>query len=372
MVAEQRGKFGAAAFLGFGAMIFSLACFVCGCASQIFIKRGVFFVIHAAVLLSLATANALAQSVDPLGEATPEQKLKAPANQTDNQGVNQPAIQAAKKPANQIVRKPVLKPANANQNPNIILRNAAMNQNQFGGLNLGEERMTQSMSPEKLAKVTPPPAVLNLLRDLDDPSFQVREAASQKLLDQTFSDETIWCVLDRFPLSEEAHSRLLTVALRRVSERPRGALGIRMGQPPEGQVGVVIQATLTDMPAEKFLKAGDVIEEIDSVQIRTTEDLVDAIRTYPPGREIKIKLRRPEKDAQGRPLIGPDGKMIERPVDVVMPLGNANDLDKAEPGELRVAQNMQLRQRANEGKMILRRFAESSAPKNSDKPAEKP
>jgi len=59
-------------------------------------------------------------------------------------------------------------------------------------------------------------------------------------------------------------------------------------------------------------------------------------------------------------------------VDVVMPLGNANDLDKAEPGELRVAQNMQLRQRANEGKMILRRFAESSAPKNSDKPAEKP
>jgi hypothetical protein len=35
-------------------------------------------------------------------------------------------------------------------------------------------------------------------------------------------------------------------------------------------------------------------------------------------------------------------------------------------------QNMQLRQRTNEGKMILRRFAESSAPKNSDKPAEKP
>jgi hypothetical protein len=376
MVAEQRGEFGAATFLGFGAMIFSLACFVCGSASQIFLKRGSFFVIHAAVLLSLAAANALAQSVDPPGEALPEQKLKAPANQTDNQGANQPANQAAnqaaKKPANQIVRRPVLKPANANQNPNIILRNAAMNQNPFGGLNLGEERMAQSMSPEKLAKVTPPPAVLNLLQDLDDPSFQVREAASQKLLDQTFSDESIWCVLDRFPLSEEAHSRLLTVALRRVSERPRGALGIRMGQPPEGQVGVVIQATLSDMPAEKFLKAGDIIEEIESVQVRTTEDLVDAIRTYPPGREIKIKLRRPEKDPQGRPLIGPDGKMIERPVDLVMPLGNANDLDKAEPGELRVAQNMQLRQRANEGKMILRRFAESTAPKNSDKPAEKP
>ena len=374
MVAEQRGKFGAAAFLGFGVVIFFLARFGGGIALQTLIKRCAFTIIFVGVLMCTTSTHVLAQAVDPPvpTDAPVEQKLKAPANQNDNQGANQPANQAAKKPANQIVRKPVLKPANANQNPNIILRNAAMNQNQFGGLNLGEERMTQSMSPEKLAKVTPPPAVLNLLRDLDDPSFQVREAASQKLLDQTFSDETIWCVLDRFPLSEEAHSRLLTVALRRVSERPRGALGIRMGQPPEGQVGVVIQATLTDMPAEKFLKAGDVIEEIESVQVRTTEDLVDAIRTYPPGREIKIKLRRPEKDAQGRPLIGPDGKMIERPVDVVMPLGNANDLDKAEPGELRVAQNMQLRQRANEGKMILRRFAESSALKNSDKPAEKP
>ena len=377
MVAKQRGKFSAPAFLGFGVVIFFLARFGGDIALQKLIKRCAFTIIFVGVLMCTTSTHVLAQAVDPPvpTDAPVEQKLKAPANQTDNQGANQPANQpanqAAKKPANQIVRKPVLKPANANQNPNIILRNAAMNQNQFGGLNLGEERMTQSMSPEKLAKVTPPPAVLNLLRDLDDPSFQVREAASQKLLDQTFSDETIWCVLDRFPLSEEAHSRLLTVALRRVSERPRGALGIRMGQPPEGQVGVVIQATLTDMPAEKFLKAGDVIEEIESVQVRTTEDLVDAIRTYPPGREIKIKLRRPEKDAQGRPLIGPDGKMIERPVDVVMPLGNANDLDKAEPGELRVAQNMQLRQRANEGKMILRRFAVSSAPKKSDKPAEK-
>lgn len=382
MVAEQRGKFGAAAFLGFGAMIFLLARFLCGSASQAFIKRGACSFIIATALMCAMSTHVLAQVVDPPvpTEAPVEQKLNAPANgaanQNVNQGANQPANQAAnqaaKKPANQIVRKPVLKPANANQNPNIILRNAAMNQNQFGGLNLGEERMTQSMSPERLAKVTPPPAVLNLLRDLDDPSFQVREAASQKLLDQTFSDEAIWCVLDRFPLSEEAHSRLLTVALRRVSERPRGALGIRMGQPPEGQVGVVIQATLTDMPAEKFLKAGDIIEEIESVQVRTTEDLVDAIRTYPPGREIKIKLRRPEKDAQGRPLIGPDGKMIERPVDLVMPLGNADDLDKAEPGELRVAQNMQLRQRTNEGKMILRRFAQTPAPRNTNQPAQTP
>ena len=77
---------------------------------------------------------------------------------------------------------------------------------------------------------------------------------------------------------------------------------------------------------------------------------------------MKIKLRRPERDPQGRPLIGPDGKMIERPVDLAMPLGNAEDLDKADPGDPRAAQNMQLQQRVLEAQVILKRFAAPSAP----------
>ena len=294
--------------------------------------------------------------------------------------VGEQAISPVKKPvkkppnlgANQRMRIPVLNPVNANANQNAILQQAMQNRNGLGGMNLGEERMTRAMSPERLANVQPPPEVLQLLPDLNDPSFKVREAASQKLLEPTISDEAIWAVLDRFTLSDEARSRLLTAAVRRVGERPRGALGIRMGQAPMDRPGVVILSTLTGLPAEKFLKAGDVIEEIEGVPVLTTMDLVDSIRNFAPGREIKIKLRRPDMDAQGRPLIGPDGKTNDRPVDIVMPLGNAEDLNKAEPGEFQAAQNMQLQQRASEGKMILRRFAEPASNANNALPAETP
>lgn len=287
-----------------------------------------------------------------------------------------PAKKPAKKPpnpgANQKMRIPALNPVNANANQNAILQQAMQNRNALGGMNLGEEQMEQAMSSQQLANVEPPPAVLKLLPDLNDPSFQVREAASQQLLNPTFSDEALWAVLDRFTLSDEARSRLLTAATRRVSERPRGALGIRMAPAPMDRPGVVILATLAGLPAEKFLKAGDVIEEIEGEPVLTTIDLVNSIRNFAPGREIKIKLRRPDKDAQGRPLIGPDGKTNDRPVDIVMPLGNAEDLNKAEPGEFQAAQNMQLQQRTFEGKMILRRFAEPASNSNNALPAQTP
>ena len=119
-----------------------------------------------------------------------------------------PADQPANKPKIPAVRKPVFKPANAQQNQNVVFQNQMRFINQGGLANVGEERMNNALSPQRLAQVTPPPELLKLVRELDDPAFQVRENASSKLLDQAFSDESIWCVLDRFPLSEEAHSRL--------------------------------------------------------------------------------------------------------------------------------------------------------------------
>ena len=313
----------------------------------------------------------LAQADNPPADIPAVNPVEPAAKQ-----VNKPETKPAKKQlnqgANQRMRVPMLNPVNANANQNIIFQQAIANRNALGGMNLGEDRMGQAMSPERLANVQPPPEVLQLLPDLNDPSFKVREAASQKLLEPTISDEAIWAVLDRFTLSDEARSRLLTAAVRRVGERPRGALGIRMGQAPMDRPGVVILSTLTGLPAEKFLKAGDVIEEIEGVPVLTTMDLVDSIRNFAPGREIKIKLRRPDMDAQGRPLIGPDGKTNDRPVDIVMPLGNAEDLNKAEPGEFQAAQNMQLQQRALEGKMILRRFAAPASNSNNALPAETP
>jgi len=321
------------------------------------------------VVICAMPSLVVAQAADPAAEIPAGNALE-----TVGEKVKQPNAKPFKKQenqgANQKMRIPQLKPVNANQN--LIMQQAMANRNALGRMNLGEDRMAQAMSPERLANVQPPPEVLQLLPDLNDPSFKVREAASQKLLEPTISDEAIWAVLDRFTLSDEARSRLLTAAVRRVGERPRGALGIRMDQAPMDRPGVVIRSTLTGLPAEKFLKAGDVIEEIEGVPVLTTMDLVDSIRNFAPGREIKIKLRRPDMDAQGRPLIGPDGKTNDRPVDIVMPLGNAEDLNKAEPGEGQAAQNMQLQQRASEGKMILRRFAQPASNSNNALPAETP
>ncbi len=269
-------------------------------------------------------------------------------------------------PNNQAINKknrlPAVNPNNGNVNVDRAVQ--ILNARRNGGFgNMVQNRaIEESMSRAKLEIVQPSPELLKLLGELDNPSFEIRQAASQKLLDRSFTDESIWAVLDRFTLSEEARGRLITAACRRVLDRPRGALGIRMGQAPLDRPGVVIQATLVGMPAEKFLRAGDVIEEIDGHKVASTMDLVESIQNYSPGREVKITLRRPERDAQGRPLIGPDGKMIERPVDLAMPLGNADDLDKADPGDPRAAQNMQLQQRVLEAQFILKRFAEPSAP----------
>ncbi|MCE9619374.1 MAG: PDZ domain-containing protein [Planctomycetes bacterium] len=320
-------------------------------------------VVIAALLASPAASKA--QAPDPPANEPPAADAP-PAKAPD------PPVKPQNPAANPNVRMPVLKPANLNPNPNAIMRNQAGGRG-FGGMNMVQDRaIIESMSHERLLTVEPPAAVLNLLPALDDPSFAVREAASQKLLDRSFPDEAIWAVLDRFKLSEEARGRLLTVAYRRVSERPRGALGIRMGTAAIGRPGVIIQATLPGMPAEKFLKAGDVIEEIDGQPVPTTNALVDAIQNFAPGREIKIKLRRPERDPQGRFLLGPDQKNIERPIDLSMPLGNAEDLDRADPGDPRAGQNMQLQQRKLEAAIILRRFAAPSAPANGLRPVDLP
>lgn len=279
----------------------------------------------------------------------------------------QPPLDITQAPDNQAVQKenrlPLVKPNKGNVNIDGAAQMLNARRNAGGGFGdrFQERAIVESMSRPKLASVQPPPELLALLTKLDDPSFAVRQAASQKLLDPSFSDPSLWAVLDRLTLSEEARGRLLSAACRRVLERPRGALGIRMGAAPLDRPGVVIQATLVGMPAEKFLRAGDVIEEIDATKVSSTMDLVASIQTYSPGREVKIKLRRPERDAQGRPLIGPDGKMIERPIDISMPLGNAEDLDKADPGDPRAAQNMQLQLRVLEAQLIMTRFGEQSA-----------
>lgn len=195
---------------------------------------------------------------------------------------------------------------------------------------------------------------------LCDPSFEAREAAVRALLDPSVSDDEVLALLVRDALDDEGHARLLSVAVRRVIEKPRGALGVRMGNGPATRPGVVVQSTLPGMPAEKVLRAGDLIEQVDGRALQDSTDLVSALQSLPPGTEVALLVLRPERDPQGRPILGPDGKPVERRMEFRVPLGNANDLDRLEPGVPRgmgAGMNLVNEERRLRAEFIRQRFA---------------
>lgn len=216
---------------------------------------------------------------------------------------------------------------------------------------------------------------------LSDPSFEVREAAGRALLDRSIGDGELFVLLDRGELDDEGHARLLAVAVRRMLDKPRGALGVRMGNSPPARPGVLVQATLPGMPAEKVLLPNDVIEALDGKPLAESTDLVDALQQLAPGSEITVTVLRAERDAQGRPLAGPDGKPVERRMEFKLPLGNANDLDKPDPGMPRgvgAGMNMVNEQRRLQAEFVRVRFerplprAVTVAPVAPELPADKP
>lgn len=230
----------------------------------------------------------------------------------------------------------------------------------------------ETLSSERLARVRVSGAVQELVARLDDPSFQIRESAGEALRSQRIDDAEIWAMLDRGNLSPEAHERLLGIARRRAMEKPRGALGVRMGNAPLARPGVLVQGTLPDMPAERILKVGDVIEQVDGVQVTSSNDLAEALQTRPPGHEVKLVVLRTERDAQGRPLVGADGKQVERRLDFNVALGDASNLDRFDAMEARAMgvpnnmamnrANLPLQQRAWQAASIAQRFAVKYGP----------
>lgn len=226
-----------------------------------------------------------------------------------------------------------------------------------------EAQARLAMSPERLESVQVGARVRSLAQGLEDPSFQVRERAGRDLLDPEIDDREIWALLDRGGLGDEAHDRLVRAAIRRALDKPRGALGVRMGNGPPERPGVLVQATIPGLPADKVLLSGDLIEQIDETPIRTTDELADVLQGHPPGAEVRIVVVRVERDAQGRPVPGPDGKPIERRREFRMNLGNAIELDRADaaaaagwPPGLRGG-NMSLDRRRAQALRIESRFA---------------
>ena len=147
--------------------------------------RGYSVVCVALLVLSCAASAQDAQPPLETPQATPD---AAPAKIPD------PLLPQA--PNNQAINKknrlPAVNPNNGNVNVDRAVQ--ILNARRNGGFgNMVQNRaIEESMSRAKLEIVQPSPELLKLLGELDDPSFEIRQAASQKLLDRSFTDESIW------------------------------------------------------------------------------------------------------------------------------------------------------------------------------------
>jgi hypothetical protein len=217
----------------------------------------------------------------------------------------------------------------------------------------------EAMRAERLQAIRVDESVLADVAALDDPSFERREAASDRLRSRGIQDAEIWAVLDRGGLTPEAHERLLEVACRRALERPRGALGVRMGSSPPNRPGIIVQATIPGLPADRVLLPGDLIRRIDGQPMIRSSDMVSVLQMHPPGHEVLLEVVRNQRDAANRVVVGPEGQPLERVMEFRVALGDADLLDRADPGAPGMLRNTNpvMQQRRMLMRVIQERFS---------------
>ena len=209
----------------------------------------------------------------------------------------------------------------------------------FQGIALGGGRIdrgvaslmeTPPWSPARMNGVVADPAVTALVRDLGATDFAQRDAATTALRDAKVPDEQIWIHLLSTPggLSYEAHARLLDIGYTRIKDAPRGALGIQMA-PRMGEIdGVTVTALIPNMPAQKVLRPGDRIVELDGKPIQVSQQLSTIVQTKRPGERIALVVMRGQRDAVGRVVGGPDGRPVETRHELEIEVGSRADLEK--------------------------------------------
>jgi hypothetical protein len=183
-------------------------------------------------------------------------------------------------------------------------------------------------APDRLNGVVPGPAAEAALRDLDAAEFAVRERASLALRGTSVRDEEVFVLLSRSGLSEEQRARLVEVATRRIVDAPRGALGIQMDQRIGDDSGVSVTGIIRGMPAEGVLKPGDRIVEINDQPVFDSSDLVDIVQNMRPGDRVRLVVMRGERDERGRVKADQLGRVLETRVELEMPLGATDDLER--------------------------------------------
>jgi hypothetical protein len=173
-----------------------------------------------------------------------------------------------------------------------------------------------------------PSLVVAKVEQLGSGSFEERELATVSLRSMPVADEVLMAVLEKGGLDEEQRNRMLGVLRWRVLHRPRGAVGIRMEPAASGIRGVLVTEVIKDLPAERVLRVGDVILEINRAALATSSDLISKVQRLQPGDQIRMKVLRPvpadTPDAPG--IIRLDRDRAFQEVDVEFPLGSYEKL----------------------------------------------
>lgn len=152
-------------------------------------------------------------------------------------------------------------------------------------------------SDAELAQVRVDPELVRLARELDAPSFAERRAAREAIAARKPAPDELMALLLRTDLGDEARHQLVGILRNRILTAPRGALGIRMENAPERDGGVRVTGLVPGMPAEKVLKPGDILKQVNDSVLRHTVDLVNSVQSLPPGVEIRVVVKRVRTDA---------------------------------------------------------------------------
>ncbi len=179
-----------------------------------------------------------------------------------------------------------------------------------------------------------PAEVRAIVARFDDPDWSIREEAAARLESHPAPDDALLRVLDQDDLSEEQRQRLMGVIARRILLRERGAIGIRMNTRAafgdNAVSGVEVTQLIPGLPAERVLRVGDVITQIDDRAIRVNTDLITHVQRMPPGQVIEVVVMRPRFIRVGEQpdpawIRGDGDRWFER-IDVEFALGSFEKL----------------------------------------------
>ncbi|MCW5775950.1 MAG: PDZ domain-containing protein [Phycisphaeraceae bacterium] len=157
--------------------------------------------------------------------------------------------------------------------------------------------LTLSVAMAAFGQSSVPPRDLRaVIRDLDAPSLEVREAATMRLMSlEGLRLSDIEPLLHEPTLTPEQVARLDRVAFMCFQRTQRGALGVQFGN--QNGEGTEIAATVAGFDASVALRPRDVVRSAGGVRLFDTLTFRAVILSYEPGDAVPLEVIR-----DGRPM----------------------------------------------------------------------